>query len=679
MSSERVEQASQPEPQTTDDQEYLAKINTEPSTAEDLREVARVVFPANKDLDALPLYIDGPINRDGPSSAGADTANQHPDDILSRRSVRIRAGRRVSFGSYFNAFPASYWRRWTVAESVVLRVRTTGAGSLIVYRTNARGVAQRVEDRRVSGSATCEFELTLAPFGDGGWYWFDLIADEEGMVLDAASWLVPSHGRPVGRVTLGVTTFNRPDYCVNTIKTIAEADGLDEVLDELIIVDQGNKLVQDEPDFSQAEKAMRGKLRMSRQGNMGGSGGFARNMYEVVRGRDTPNGVEKSDYVLILDDDILLESEGVLRATAFADMCHTPSIVGGHMFDMYNKPLLNAYAEVVNPYRFLWGPIDGLGGVDFAERGLRSRPQLHRRWDADYNGWWMCLIPRVVLEDIGLSLPVFIKWDDSEYSLRAKAAGYPTISLPGAAVWHVSWADKDDAVDWQAYFHERNRLIAALLHSPFPRGGRMVRESLAVDTKHTVSMQYYAATCVLMAIEDVLRGPEGLHGMIGTRMPEIRSLKSEFSDAQFSQDQGAFPAAKRRRPPKRRGLPKPPAYWQLPPWAVKTLLKQTVLPVRELAQSHPEEWVAHQDGKWYHLATLDSAVVSNADGTGAAWHKRDPKAVRELTARSAKLHAELLSRWDSLSEQYREALGEITSPEAWAKTFEDNPPVDVQR
>lgn len=101
--------------------------------------------------------------------------------------------------------------------------------------------------------------------------------------------------------------------------------------------------------------------------------------------------------------------------------------------------------------------------------------------------------------------------------------------------------------------------------------------------------------------------------------------------------------------------------------------------MRELAQSHPEEWVAHQDGKWYHLATLDSAVVSNADGTGAAWHKRDPKAVRELTARSAKLHAELLSRWDSLSEQYREALGEITSPEAWAKTFEDNPPVDVQR
>ena len=34
----------------------------------------------------------------------------------------------------------------------------------------------------------------------------------------------------------------------------------------------------------------------------------------------------------------------------------------------------------------------------------------------------MCLIPRVVIEEIGLSLPLFIKWDDAEYGLRAKAA-----------------------------------------------------------------------------------------------------------------------------------------------------------------------------------------------------------------------------------------------------------------
>ncbi|WP_407656942.1 glycosyltransferase [Kocuria soli] len=669
------EQTAEQQESQADAQGYLSKISNEvEEQGQALREVARVVLPANQDLDALPLYVDGPLQRES-SNSGAGEVAEHPDDILSRRSMKIRPGRRVSFGSYFNAFPASYWRRWTSAEKVVLSVSTEGSGSLIVYRSNARGISQRVEDRRLKGTDTSEFELTLAPFGDGGWYWFDLIADDEGMTLTSAAWSVPDD-RPAGTVTLGVTTFNRPDYCVNTIKTIAGADGFDQVLDELIIVDQGNKLVEDEADFPEAQAAMNGKLRVIRQGNLGGSGGFSRNMYEVVQGREDGS---KSDYVLILDDDILLETEGVLRAVAFADFCRTPTIVGGHMFDMYNRPLLNGYAEVVNKHRFLWGPIEGLGGVDFSEAGLRSRRMLHRRWDADYNGWWMCLIPRVVLEDVGLSLPVFIKWDDSEYSLRAAEAGYPTVSLPGAAVWHVSWMDKDDAVDWQAYFHERNRLIAALLHSPFPRGGRMIRESYNVDTKHTLSMQYYAASTVLMAIEDVLKGPEGLHGMIGSKMPEIRALKDQFSDAQFSKDLGEFPAAKKSKPSKRVGPPKPPTYRGLLPWAAKTVVKQIGLPVRELSKTNPEEYVAHQDGKWYHLSTLDSAVVSNADGTGAAWHKRDPKAVRDLLARSAKLHTELLSRWDSLAKQYQDALPQITSPESWAKTFQTNPPVDPKK
>ena len=115
---------------------------------------------------------------------------------------------------------------------------------------------------------------------------------------------------------------------------------------------------------------------------------------------------------------------------------------------------------------------------DFSARNLRSTRWLHQRVDVDFNGWFMCLIPRAVLEEIGLSLPLFIKWDDSEFGLRAKAAGYPTVTFPGAAVWHIPWTDKNDALDWQAYFHQRNRFVAALLHSPYPNGGRMVRESL---------------------------------------------------------------------------------------------------------------------------------------------------------------------------------------------------------
>ncbi len=129
----------------------------------------------------------------------------------------------------------------------------------------------------------------------------------------------------------------------------------------------------------------------------------------------------------------------------------------------------------------------------------------------------MCLIPIEVVREIGLSLPLFIKWDDSEYGLRAQAAGYPTVSMPGAAVWHVPWTDKNDALDWQAYFHQRNRFVAALLHSPFPHGGRLIRESLNHQIKHLLAMQYSTVELRHLALEDVLAGPEGLHAQLGSQ------------------------------------------------------------------------------------------------------------------------------------------------------------------
>lgn len=223
-------------------------VNAAGSTEQNLRIVQRVIFPANRDLDTLPLYVDpdtSTVQRSGRGSSDVQavgmTRQLHPEDILDRGSVQVRRGERLSFGSYFNAFPASYWRKWTIATKTVLHLETEGEGTIIVYRSNARGASQRVDSVLVEGSASNDFELTLAPFGDGGWYWFDLIAGGDGMTLKSAHWAVPDEGRTQGRVTLGVTTFNRADYCLETIKAIDGDPGLREILAELIIVDQGNK------------------------------------------------------------------------------------------------------------------------------------------------------------------------------------------------------------------------------------------------------------------------------------------------------------------------------------------------------------------------------------------------------------------------------------------------------
>ena len=75
------------------------------------------------------------------------------------------------------------------------------------------------------------------------------------------------------------------------------------------------------------------------------------------------------------------------------------------------------------------------------------------------------------------------------------------------------------------------------------------------------------------------------------------------------------------------------------------------------------------DAKWYRLASYDSAIVSMNDGTSAALYQRDPEHYRELLKKTVEIHAQLHREWPRLAADYRDALGDITSPEAWEETF----------
>jgi galactofuranosylgalactofuranosylrhamnosyl-N-acetylglucosaminyl-diphospho-decaprenol beta-1,5/1,6-galactofuranosyltransferase len=533
-----------------------------------------------------------------------------------------------------------------------------------VYKSNARGSVQRVDGKHVEGSATSVFELSLKPFGDGGWYWFDLAASSQELLLESGQWEAPEAGVSSGEVTIEITTMNKPDFCLNNARILAENPDVLTFVKEILIVDQGSMKVEDQPGFAEVKASLGGKLRIINQANLGGSGGFARGMYEAVE-----NG---SDYALLLDDDIVVEPESILRLRTFADHCRKPTIVGGHMFDLYNRSVLHTFGEVVDPYRIVPALPHADMDVrhDFSIANLRQTAWLHRRVDVDYNGWWMCLIPTKVIKQIGLSLPLFIKWDDAEYGLRAREAGIATVSLPGAAVWHVSWMDKDDLVGWQAYFHERNRLITTLIHSPYPKGGRVLRESVQSDVKHLVSMQYFTEHGRLEALRDILKGPEGLHRVLATKLPEINALKPQYSDAAVRDDVDDFPAPKLGRGPMGGTAVGMPSKKDIVPWGIKTVARQLIKAPGPESAERPQGFLAHRDNRWFRVAHYDSVVVSNAEGTGASWYQRDPKKLRSMLTEATRLHLRLFRDWDKLAEQYRAAVPEISSIDAWKKTFE---------
>jgi hypothetical protein len=124
--------------------------------------LARVILPRpGEPLDVRKLYIEE-----------SDT-NARRAHAPTRTTLEIGAESEVSFATYFNAFPASYWRRWSKLESVVLRVELTGTARVDVYRSKATGARITVSGAPVSSGdsdepAVVEFEIGLDPFEDGG-------------------------------------------------------------------------------------------------------------------------------------------------------------------------------------------------------------------------------------------------------------------------------------------------------------------------------------------------------------------------------------------------------------------------------------------------------------------------------------------------------------------------------
>ena len=177
----------------------------------------RVIFPANADPQALPLYLDAEMwtgvrrserrvrrlaqdprrlrrgadrdpvrltNRNGRAPGSADAAGYEIPSFRTRlarhllqrvpRELLERAGRRLT--------------------GVDLRISTRGTGTVIVYRSNARGVIQRVDDLAVEGEQHRAFDLPFASFIDGGWLWFDLVVGR-GAVHARAGGLARAGGR----------------------------------------------------------------------------------------------------------------------------------------------------------------------------------------------------------------------------------------------------------------------------------------------------------------------------------------------------------------------------------------------------------------------------------------------------------------------------------------------------
>ncbi|MBO0854798.1 MAG: glycosyltransferase [Nocardia sp.] len=632
----------------------LEEMTTE-SRAKSL--LQRIILPRpGEPLDVRTLYLE------------ESETNARRAHAPTRTSLSVGAESEVSFCTYFNAVPASYWRRWSILESVVLRLELSGHGRVDVYRSKADGSRIHVRGKEFScpsetagtETTTVEFEVDLAPFEDGGWIWFDITTDS-AVDLHSGGWYAPIEAPGEGTIAVGMPTFNRPTDCVNTLAALGSDPLVLEKITAVIIPDQGNRKAVDEPGFAEAAAVLGDRLSIHDQPNLGGSGGYSRVMYEALKTTD-------AQYIVYMDDDIEIEPDCILRALAFARFSRTPTLVGGQMLNLQERSHLHTMGEVVDRSIFMWSAAPNVEyDHDFSKYPLRDRENsklLHRRIDVDFNGWWTCVIPRVVAEQLGQPLPLFLKWDDVEYGLRARAAGYPTVTLPGAAVWHMAWSDKDDAIDWQAYFHLRNRLVVAALH--LPNDGRpMIVNTIKATLKHLLCLEYSTVAIQNQAIRDFLAGPDNLFDLLPTALGNVAGMRKEFSDAVIVGSSTELPLASGADV----GAVAEPSN---PIAKVVRLGKGVLHNLRRAKSEHherPQLNVPTLDARWFLLSQVDGVTVTTADGRGVVYRKRDPRQAKELFAEAMRLRRELATRFPQLRAEYRAAHARLTSTAAWEKVF----------
>lgn len=613
-------------------------MNSEPTSAPAAPvTVQRVLFAPPADWIDPELYF----RATGPDGSTGVRAR--------RTSLELDAGAAVATDTYFGRFRASQWQRWTTVPEVAIRGRVQGDLRVRAYTEDIGGHLRLESSHRHSGAGfdgDIELTVPLDRFADGGAIHVRVDAGADGGTLTDLRYTVAADEvRRDLPTDIVICTYNRPVDCANTVATLADDPAALERVRTVRVVDQGDRHPEDHADFQRAKDVLGERLSVVKQPNLGGAGGFSRGMRDAAAAGDCQ--------ILLTDDDIRPEPETTLRLSALACCAAKPMLLGAQMLFLYNPTHLFRTGETYD-----WKSLTVLENdplYSHADVDVRKKHQL-RRLGVEYNAWWTCLVPSQVVEDIGLALPLFFQYDDIDFGFRAAKAGYPTDTVPGAAVWHADfyWKDVENAAQ---YFGLRNGLVAAAMHGPVTSKdmvGTVTRRIMS----NIVSMRYGLAWTQMEAVRDMLRGPSVLDEASQGDFARISAGRAEYPETKLRPMSDLPAGLEPVRPPTREVASED-----------RTMAKRVAYTQMGRKRPGPAA-IAFEDAFWWHISTFDEAWVTDASQSGVRRLVRDRDRELKLRDELIGLMRRLGSEWDSVRDSWRAAVPRLTSPEAWSRHFE---------
>ncbi|HRR39710.1 MAG TPA: glycosyltransferase family 2 protein [Syntrophales bacterium] len=167
----------------------------------------------------------------------------------------------------------------------------------------------------------------------------------------------------------------------------------------------------------------------------------------------------QANYILLLNDDTVVAPDFLDALLETAEMTPDAGIVGPkiYYFDESRKVWF-AGAHFDYETCILTTP-----GSDRMDDGSISEPT-----ESDYITGCALLIKRQVVERIGLlDERFFLYWEDVDWGLRAKKAGFENIIVPQSRIWHKVSASSGGMDSASRIYHKtRSHLLFARLHAP---------------------------------------------------------------------------------------------------------------------------------------------------------------------------------------------------------------------
>ena len=393
-------------------------------------------------------------------------------------------GGTASFETYFNLLPHAKYREYCGLDSAELHLDAVGIYAVKFYHRKPNGEKVCLAEHPCSGR--CALPL---PFPEGGGYTFFEVTGN--CTISGGSWQArPKNTRRV-KIAVVICTYRREQYVAANLARIAGGIAQDGIWKERLhvyVVDNAGTL--DENGICGLPEG--GFFEIVKNRNLGGSGGFARGMYEA-------DGDGTFTHILLMDDDVSFDF-ALLKRTWSLLSClteeHSDAAVGGAMLVMERPCVQHEFG----------GKFDGLifrsvnGGLDMREAANLLRNERAPR--PDYNAWWYCCMPASCVREYGLPMPFFIKGDDVEYGMRAAKE---FILSSGIAVWHRSFAAKYTGT--LEYYIKRNGAAVAALRTNSGAFKAAVRYAYFMFKSLTLK-NYDCAELIFRAYRDFAAGPE---------------------------------------------------------------------------------------------------------------------------------------------------------------------------